>query len=456
MVNFYTPPKKSLSSQSVTVTVHTLDAFGQGVANLNGKTIFVKAALPNETVDIILTEEKKNYAKAKVVRYHTRSPERMQPQCDYYQVCGGCDMQHISPHLQHQAKYNALINLLQKETNSSLREITGSTPHIVASSPYHYRRRARLAIYWIKNELSIGFRKASSNQIINIERCPVLVPQLDALLIPLQHCLRDIRQKKALGHIELIAVESGVMAILRHTTPLAEQDINRLKQFAEQQKIAFYLQGDTLVPLVGQTDPYYTIDQFKLTFSPLDFIQVNSEINHKMVATALEWLDLKPTDNVLDLFCGMGNFSLPIAAHCKSVTGIEGVTTLVAKAQLNATLNQKLICAKTNFITCNLDDNQQFSTWHNLLRQDQSGHHQKRMPLINKVLLDPSRTGAFTVINALIKALPARIVYISCNPATLARDSKLLIDAGYKITRLAMLDMFPQTKHVESMLLFIK
>ncbi|MWN06162.1 23S rRNA (uracil(1939)-C(5))-methyltransferase RlmD [Gilliamella sp. Pas-s95] len=442
MVNFYTPQKKKYIPQKLTVTVSSLDAFGQGVANHKGKTIFVKSALPDETVDIELTENKKNYAKARVIRYHNQSKERVKPQCEYYEKCGGCELQHMAPHLQQQAKYDSLIKLLQKETGQPLANILQHSPQIIADQPYHYRRRARLSINIIKGELVIGFRQAESNQITNIKHCPVLVVELDSLLAPLQNVLNRIKQKKALGHIELISVDSGIIIVLRHTIPLTEHDVKLLKTFAEDNNISLYFHGKDLVHIAGSTEHFYLLNHLKLTFSPLDFIQVNCKINQKMIAQTLNWLALKSTDQVLDLFCGMGNFSLPMATLCKSVTGVEGIDALVEKAKFNTILNNNEICAETNFLTSNLDDNQQFSIW-----------SQSRF---NKVLLDPARAGALNATIEIVKLAPSKIVYISCNPATLARDSKQLIKAGYQINKVAILDMFPQTKHIESMLLLTK
>ena len=439
MVNFYTPAKKKLVSQKLTVTVTKLDAFGQGVANHNGKTIFVKSALPDETVDIQLTEDKKNYAKAKVIKYHNYSHQRVKPQCQYYTKCGGCELQHISSTLQQQAKYEALIKLLQKEAGVLLED---NLPNIIADQPYHYRRRARLSINLVKGELFVGFRQSESNQIVNIENCPILVKQLNDLLIPLQSCLRQIKQKKTLGHIELIAVDSGIILVLRHTLPLSELDSQLLIQFAEVHNISLYFHGDKLVHVFGTKEHYYLVNQLKLTFSPLDFIQVNSRINQKMIDKALEWLDVSSNDKILDLFCGMGNFSLPMATICQSVTGIEGVEALVEKAKFNTKLNKDKVKAKTQFFTCNLEDKQQFSLWN--------------QTIYDKILLDPARAGAYNASAEIVKISPSKLVYISCNPATLARDCKLFIEEGYNIAKIAILDMFPQTKHIESMLMLTR
>ena len=439
MVNFYTPAKKKLVSQKLTVTVTKLDAFGQGVANHNGKTIFVKSALPDETVDIQLTEDKKNYAKAKVIKYHNYSHQRVKPQCQYYTKCGGCELQHISSTLQQQAKYEALIKLLQKEAGVLLED---NLPNIIEDQPYHYRRRARLSINLVKGELFVGFRQSESNQIVNIENCPILVKQLNDLLIPLQSCLRQIKQKKTLGHIELIAVDSGIILVLRHTLPLSELDSQLLIQFAEVHNISLYFHGDKLVHVFGTKEHYYLVNQLKLTFSPLDFIQVNSRINQKMIDKALEWLDVSSNDKILDLFCGMGNFSLPMATICQSVTGIEGVEALVEKAKFNTKLNKDKVKAKTQFFTCNLEDKQQSSLWNQII--------------YDKILLDPARAGAYNASAEIVKISPSKLVYISCNPATLARDCKLFIEEGYNIAKIAILDMFPQTKHIESMLMLTR
>lgn len=442
MVIFYTPPSKKQATQKLTVTISAIDAFGQGIANHKGKMIFVKSALPDETVDIQLTENKKNYAKAKVIKYHNQSAQRVKPLCGYYQKCGGCELQHISTDLQQSTKYHALINLIQKESGQSLTHITHSAPLIIADQPYHYRRRARLSINIVKGELFIGFRQAESNQIINIEHCPVLVESLDQLLAPLQKILRQIKSRKSLGHIELVAVDSGIIMVLRHTLAMTNEDTQLLSNFAEENGISLYFHGTNLKHITGHTEHYYLINQLKLTFSPLDFIQVNSNVNQKMIEQALDWLTLKSTDKVLDLFCGMGNFSLPMATYCQSLTGVEGVEELVEKAKLNVILNSNKVCAETHFLTSNLDDNQQFFTWN----QSQ----------FDKVLLDPARAGAFNATTEIVKMAPSKIVYISCNPATLARDSKVLTQAGYNIAQVAILDMFPQTKHIESMLLLTK
>lgn len=441
MVVFYSSPKKNSARPArLKLQISAIDAFGQGIARHNGKTIFVKNALPNEEVDVQLTDDKKQYAKAKVTKYHSLSTQRVEPRCPHYQVCGGCEMQHMPIDMQHEVKKQALSNLFSKEADCT---ITTDDIQVIASQAYHYRRRARLAILFDKNRLVIGFRQLESNQIVDIQTCPVLVEQLANLLMPLKACLNEIKDQKALGHLELIDVDSGSIVVLRHTRPLAEADIVRLTTFAQQQHVALYLHGKEFVHLAGQTEHYYCINQLKLTFSPLNFIQVNGAMNLKMVEQALDWLNLQPDDGVLDLFCGMGNFSLPLATRCQQVIGVEGVDELVNKAQKNMVLNNDNVIAKSQFFVSNLEDSSQHNTlWYT--------------NTINKVLLDPARAGALQIMDKIIEHSPSHVVYISCNPATLVRDSKKLLDAGYVISKAAILDMFPQTKHIESMLLFRK
>lgn len=439
MVTFYTPPKKTQAAKTLSVTVNTLDAFGQGVVTDHGKTIFIKQALPTEKVDIRITEDKRHYAKATVVRFHSTSDARVKPKCRHYGVCGGCDMQHITPSMQQTTKFDALIKLLQRETKTDL---SSFSPSIIAADDYHYRRRARLSIHLDKQQrLQIGFRQSSSNTIVNIQMCPVLVNELETLIIPMQACLQQIHRKKALGHLEMMSVTSGLIVVLRITNSLTESDIQLLKDFAQQYHLSFYLLADELVSIAGDTAHYYEVEGLKLTFSPLDFIQVNERVNEKMIAQALDWLALTDTDHALDLFCGMGNFSLPMAKYAKSVIGVEGVDTLVEKAKINTINNKGNISGSAQFFVTNLDDDK---------------HDAWRSRFFSKVLLDPARAGALNMMAQIVKMNPQRVVYISCNPATLARDSKILIDAGYCIVNASILDMFPQTKHIESMLLFMK
>ena len=307
---------------------------------------------------------------------------------------------------------------------------------VIADQPWGYRRRARLSLsYQPKTaRLEMGFRKAASSDIVDVKQCPVLVPHLEALLPHVRTCLSGLDGVRHLGHVELVMANNGPLMVLRHTAPLSKKDREKLERFSHSHDLALFLapQSEILEQVTGDA-PWYASNGLRLTFSPRDFIQVNDGVNQQMVEKALAWLDIQPTDRVLDLFCGMGNFTLPLARKAASVVGVEGVEALVAKGQENAQQN-----GLQNVTFFHQDVTQQ--PW------AQQG--------FDKILLDPARAGAPGVMAHVIKLAPKRVVYVSCNPATLARDSEVLISAGYQIQRLAMLDMFPHTGHLESMVLF--
>ncbi|WP_434523895.1 23S rRNA (uracil(1939)-C(5))-methyltransferase RlmD [Photorhabdus asymbiotica] len=436
MVQFYSPNRRTINRHIITVTADNLDAQGQGVARHQGKTVFVAGLLPGEQAQVQLTEEKRQFAKAKLVKRLSDSPYRVSPRCPHFGVCGGCQQQHVAPDLQRESKASVLEHLIWRETG-----VTVSAKPVILSPEYGYRRRARLGLqYHMKQrQLVMGFRQNQSNEIVAVKRCPVLQPELEQLLQPLSQCLSNLEAAKRLGHVELVLADNGPLMILRHLDPLKGEDKEKLCTFAVQHHVAVYLMANetTLEPLNKPSEPWYQVDGLKLVFSPRDFIQVNDTVNQQMVAQAIEWLDLKPNDRVLDLFCGMGNFTLPIAQKVRAVVGVEGVATLVANGQYNAKLN-------------NLDN---ISFYHENL--DANIHQQPWAKLgFNKVLLDPARAGAAGVMSHIVKLAPEKVVYVSCNPTTLARDSKTLLEAGYHIVSVRMLDMFPHTGHLESMVLF--
>jgi 23S rRNA (uracil1939-C5)-methyltransferase len=287
-------------------------------------------------------------------------------------------------------------------------------------------------------QLRMGFRQASSNDIVEVVQCPVLAPTLEALLPAVRECLSSLKSVRQLGHVELVQADNGPLMVLRHTAALPAGDKEKLERFSQSHGLSLYLapQSEILEHISGEA-PWYTSDGLRLVFSPRDFIQVNDGVNQLMVRTALEWLDIQPQDRVLDLFCGMGNFTLPLAQRAAQVVGVEGVPALVEKGRENAALNH---LHNVTFFHENLEED--------VTRQAWAQHG------FDKILLDPARAGAPGVMLHIIKLAPQRVVYVSCNPATLARDSELLLAAGYEIQRLAMLDMFPHTGHLESMVLF--
>lgn len=436
MVLRYTPPKSQQTRKKFVTDIVDLDYQGLGVAKIQGKTWFIENALPQEKVEVQVVEEKRHYGQGIATKILQVSHQRQRPVCTDYHLCGGCQTQHIAIDLQRQTKQNALFQRLQK-----------LQPHVqvmpmLEGDIWHYRRRMRLSLSFNSKtkQLDIGFRQKRSQQIVNIQQCHVLTKPLNHLLSKLIVLLRNWSTPKNLGHIELVQADNGIAMLLRHTGKLAEEDRSSLIYFAKQEQLMLFLQDDHHLLQVCGDSPYYQLDNgLQLHFDIRDFIQVNKQLNQKMISTALDWLELKSTDNVLDLFCGMGNFTLPISRHVKHVIGIEGVSAMVAKAQKNAVQNQ---CTNVQFYQADLDK--------------PFVHHAWATQPFNKILLDPPRAGAAFALQALCELNAEKIVYVSCNPATLVRDTEMLHTLGYRLQKVAMIDMFPHTGHLESISLFEK
>jgi len=437
MAQFYSANRRVATQQTLSVTCHDLDNFGQGVARYEGKTLFIANLLPGESAQVRITEDKRQFSRARVTKRLNDSPQRVTPRCPHYNECGGCQQQHIARSLQQSSKAAALQNLLTRDTGVVIDRVD-----IVGGEGYGYRRRARLALdYRQKNRgLAVGYRQAKSNEVVDISCCPILRPELEQLLVPLKVCLSGLAAVKRLGHVELVMADNGPLVILRHLDVLNGADRTRLLAFAEAQQTMVWLatDGDAMECLQGEPPVYY-IDGVRLQFSPRDFIQVNAEVNQLMVALALEWLAPQPGERVLDLFCGVGNFTLPLAKRCARVIGVEGVAALVANGQYNA---QRNLLNNALFFQANLEEDVSTQPW----------CHQE----FDKILLDPARAGAQGVMSRIAAWSPRCIVYVSCNPSTLARDSQTLMSSGYTLARVAMLDMFPHSGHLESMTLFLK
>ncbi|HKN03994.1 MAG TPA: 23S rRNA (uracil(1939)-C(5))-methyltransferase RlmD [Buttiauxella sp.] len=434
MAQFYSAKRRVTTRQIITVNVTDLDPFGQGVARHNGKALFIQGALPGEQVDVTITDDKRNFAQARVKRRLNDSPQRVVPRCPHFGVCGGCQQQHASIELQQQAKSRALARMM------GTREAPAEVNEIISGSPWGYRRRARLGLNYLSKTqtLQMGFRKSQDSELVNIHHCPVLAPQLEALLEPLRQCLSDLKAVRRLGHVELVLADNGPLMVLRHLDALHDDDRQKLERFSHSTGVALFLAPDSeTLTALGDDESCYHSDGLRLTFSPRDFIQVNDGVNQQMVTRAIEWLDIQPTDRVLDLFCGMGNFTLPLATRAESVVGVEGVAALVAKGEYNARHNS---LKNVTFFHENLEDDVTRQPW--------------AAQGFDKILLDPARAGAPGVMQHVIALAPRRVVYVSCNPTTLARDSEALLAAGYQLRQLAMLDMFPHTGHLESMALF--
>lgn len=472
MAQFFkaTPNKKNQLSTKLALEVSQLDHLGAGIAHHQGKIVFIPETLPGESVTVQLTEQKKNFSRAKLIKIDKASMQRAVPRCAHYQQCGGCDLQHLSINEQRAHKEHVLVDLLTRFTVKGGQSIAakslgsqGFTTSKTAKSAlskgkaatalpdgllaaslldeeWHYRRRARLATgYNPKTKhISLGFRACSSSEVVEIQSCLVLAQALSILIPLFAKLFNQLSAKKSLGHLELTEADNGVFAVIRVTSVLSDKDRLKLKSFGEAQNIHLILLDNEGVSeyLTGEQAPFYALNEDKLHFFAGNFIQVNRHVNQAMVSQAVDWLAPKQGERVLDLFCGVGNFSLPLARTGAQVIGVEGVPDMVKQAQVNAQQN-------------GLDN---VSFYHADLSSDLS--KEPWLGKVDKILLDPARAGAYESIQWLKKLKPSAVVYVSCDPASLARDSELILQQGYQLKKMGMVDMFPQTHHLESMALF--
>ncbi|MUG29012.1 23S rRNA (uracil(1939)-C(5))-methyltransferase RlmD [Aeromonas salmonicida] len=437
MAQFFKPQKKSTQPQRIEFTVDSLDHHCVGIGRHQGKAIFIEGALPGEQVKARILDDKKQYAHAALQQVVTPAANRIAPFCNHYRECGGCNAQHLGEADQQAAKEAGLVSLFER-----LGQIKAPVLEpVLTGESRAYRRVCRLAIKFDKNGrcTRVGFRRRQSNDLVEIEGCPVLAEPLSALIAPLRECLNRLKSQRELGHAELIQAEQGIMMLLRHTGRPNEADRALLVAFAQAQGLDLYLQAadERIEPLHQAFQPSYSLDGLSLAFAPGDFIQVNGPINQSMVAQALAWLGASKDDKVLDLFCGIGNFTLPLARQAREVVGVEGDLAMVARAEENARRNG---IDNARFYKADLSGDIVGMSW---AREG-----------FDLVLLDPARPGALEVMGHVVKLSPKRVVYVSCNPVTLARDSQVLVKGGYRLVRLGMLDMFPHTGHLESMALF--
>ena len=456
--------------------VQSLDLDAQGVARKpDGKVIFIDGALPFELVTANTHRKKNNWEQASLTAIHRESSQRVRPGCPHFGLhagaCGGCKMQHLHMGAQVAVKQRVLEDNLwhlgKVKAQTMLRPIEGPS--------WGYRYRARLSVRHVikKGQVLIGFHERKSRYVADMQQCPVLPPHVDAMLMPLRALIAGMDARDTCPQIELACGDSVTALVLRQLEPLSAGDLARLRAFAADHPLQWWLQpkGPDTVKLLdeGGEQLSYALPDFGITmpFKPTDFTQVNPHINRVLVSRALRLLDVQPHERVIDWFCGLGNFTLPLATQAREVLGIEGSEALVARSRENYVINQALAndhkaLAATEFVARNL-----FEMTPEMLVADGAA---------DKWLVDPPREGAFALAKALADIeqarigaegagpLPAgaegwtppkRIVYVSCNPATLARDAGLLVHlAGYQCTAAGMVNMFPHTAHVESMAVF--
>ena len=428
--------------------VVSLNSDGQGVLR-DGKTVFVTGALPGETVRYLRRRFHKQHDEADLLEVLQASPDRVLPRCASFGVCGGCALQHMSPAAQMAAK--------QVEVKDALRRIGQVTPQRwlepLVGPAWGYRRRARLGARYVrkKGRALVGFRERLQPYVTDSQRCEVLAPPVDAMLGALSELLGALSIREQLPQIEVAVADHATALVLRVLAPPSEPDLSALRAFAAVHGIHFYLQPGDLRSITPLTPPApalsYRLAAFDVTleFEPSDFIQINATLNCAMVAQALELLELDSKSEVLDLFCGLGNFTLPMARRAARVVGVEGDAELIARAQANATRNgiHNVAFHVGNLAAPELTAAPLSQAW-----AKQSYTH---------VLLDPPRVGAAELLSHLAALKPQRIVYVSCHPGSLARDLGILVaQHGYNLLAAGAMDMFPHTTHVESMALLAR
>jgi 23S rRNA (uracil1939-C5)-methyltransferase len=429
-----------------TAEIRSVTHDGRGIAAVEGKTVFVAGALVGERVRFQRRKFRRNFDEAELLEVLDVSPDRIEPRCAVFGTCGGCVMQHVSDEQQRDIKFQALRDSLERigrvEPRRWLDPILGPA--------WHYRRRARLAVkdVYAKDRVLVGFRERHAPYITDMHRCEVLAEPVSEMLDSLSELVGQLTIRARLPQIEVAVADNAVALVFRVLDPPTASDEAALRGYGERHGVRIYLQPGglesvTLLWPQGAVAPlHYDLPEHdvRIHFDPVGFVQVNREINRRMVAQAIEMLAPGAGDRVLDLYCGIGNFALPLARHAGEVLGVEGDATLVAAAEENARLNG---IDSARFRTANLDEIDGKESW---LQQSW-----------DLVLLDPARSGAAKVAELMDRIAPRRIVYVSCHPGTLARDAGVLVhDKRYSCEAAGIIDMFPHTAHVESIAVFNK
>ena len=444
-----------MTSSEEWLRIESLDLEAQGVAhNAEGKVVFVEDALPGEEVRVSVRRRKNNWEQAALVALRRESSQRVVPRCRHFGVCGGCAMQHLHVSAQVATKQRALEDALWHL--GKVRPERVSRP--IEGPAWGYRQRARLSVRYVakKGTVLVGFHERKSSFVADIASCEVLPRHVSDMLLPLRTLVGAMQARDRIPQIELAVGDRATALVLRHLEPLAEGDLQHLREFAALHAVEWWLQpkgpetAHRLDAAASALD--YSLPEFgiRMPFRPTDFTQVNRDINRTLVSRAIGLLAPEPHETVIDWFCGLGNFTLPLATRAASVLGIEGSSALIERAGDAAALNG--LAARTRFAVRNLFE----ITAGALVEIGQA----------ERWLIDPPREGAFAVVKALAElaeapvgewSAPKRIVYVSCNPATLARDAGLLVHlAGYRCSAVGAVNMFPHTTHVESLAVFDK
>jgi len=422
--------------------IESLDREGRGVAHVDGKTIFVDGAITGEDVEYSAYRKKPAWEAAQIVRIGQEGAARVSPRCAFFGTCGGCSMQHIEERAQVAAKQrvleDALWHLGRVRPETVLRPLHGLA--------WGYRHRARMSVRWVekKGGSLVGFRERRSSYVTEMTSCEVLPPKVSALIRPLRTLIDTLDMQGRIPQIEVAVGDALTVLVLRVLDAVGAEDGERLKRFAEDHRVQLWLQPegpDSARPFWPPAAPglYYTLPEYglRIAFGPTDFTQVNHAVNRLLVGRALSLLDPRPGERIADFFCGLGNFTLPIASLGAEVLGVEGSAGLLARAQENARANG--LAERCRFVIADLFDARACAG----------------LPPCDKAVLDPPREGAIELVKSFAAKPPSRIVYVACDPATLARDSGALVHVlGYRLAAAGVINMFPHTSHVESIALF--
>ena len=436
--------RNKLPQEPIEMTIEDLSHDGRGVAKWNDKVVFVQNALPGEVVMAKLNRRTRNYNEALATEIIKASEDRVEPQCEFYTVCNGCSMMHLREQKQIDFKFNTLKNNFHKISHIEPKHWLPP----LTDTHWNYRRRARLSAKWViaKDKMLVGFREKNGRFVADMNHCKVLEKPLADLIQPLAEMFAQTSIKAFIPQVECSMGDGETSLIIRHMKPFSTDDLMLLKKFRDQHHLQIFLQSkgpDTVKPLESYDKPLsFTLCSHDLTyeFLPNDFIQVNRHMNEKMIAQALHAMNLKEDDVVLDLFCGLGNFTLPMAKTAKQVVGVEGDEQLVNRAIHNAELNR---LNGVEFYKADLTHDHSNSEWF-------------KRPY-NKVLIDPPRSGAWEILPLIAQTSAKTLVYVSCHPASLARDADRLVnELGFTLQTAGVMDMFPHTSHVESMAIFVR
>ncbi|MDX2346978.1 MAG: 23S rRNA (uracil(1939)-C(5))-methyltransferase RlmD [Legionella sp.] len=429
------------------VNIEKLSHDGRGIARIDGKTTFIDGALEGEQVTFEYTRKKRDFDEGRVLTIEKASPNRVEPRCPHHGVCGGCSLQHLEETAQIHEKEKLMLDMLTRIGHVTPESVL---PALADENHWNYRNRARMSVNFVpkKGRVLVGFReKRNPRYVADITQCAILHKKVGDSLLDLSALIGAMDNPRVFAQIEVSAGDDVVALVFRHLEALSDSDKTKFRDFSDKTGFHIFLQPKGLDSIKlfypeGDAELHYALPEqdIKFSFYPTDFTQVNARLNRAMVTQAIDWLDLKADDVVLDLFCGLGNFSLPIARVCSRVAGVEGSDEMVLRATQNANQNQ---ITNTIFSCANLDDEDALLA----LKKYQA----------NKVLLDPPRTGALQIVKQIEQIDPSEILYVSCNPATFARDADVLVNTkGYVLVQVGAMDMFPHTTHLEVMGLFKK